>query len=74
MARKLMGPSFGKMFPVSVLLGAIVVVLADLAGRMLSSRWTCLRAFFTAGVGAPFFNLFAVFQEEFHNRFGAAVR
>ncbi|RIE04577.1 iron ABC transporter permease [Cohnella faecalis] len=55
MARKLMGPSFGKMFPVSVLLGAIVVVLADLAGRMLFQPLDVPAGVFTAGVGAPFF-------------------
>lgn len=42
MARKLVGTSFGSILPVSALLGAIIVVVADLVGRTFFSLWTSL--------------------------------
>jgi iron complex transport system permease protein len=55
MARKLVGPGFARMLPVSVLLGAILVLLADLAGRTLFLPLDVPVGVFTSAVGAPFF-------------------
>ncbi|GAA3406291.1 FecCD family ABC transporter permease [Paenibacillus hodogayensis] len=55
MARKLVGNSYRILIPVSAVLGAIVLVLADLAGRMLFQPLDIPAGVFTAGVGAPFF-------------------
>ncbi|MDF2668869.1 MAG: transport system permease [Paenibacillus sp.] len=55
MARKLVGASFGSVLPVASLLGAIIVVLADLAGRMLLHPLDIPVGVFTSAVGAPFF-------------------
>nr|WP_246132314.1 iron ABC transporter permease [Paenibacillus hemerocallicola] len=55
MARKLAGANFRVILPVAVLLGAIVVVLADLAGRVLFLPMDVPAGVFTSAVGAPFF-------------------
>lgn len=55
MARKLVGNSYGILIPVAAFLGAIVLLLADLAGRMLFQPLDIPAGVFTAGVGAPFF-------------------
>jgi iron complex transport system permease protein len=55
MARKLAGNSYRLIIPVSALLGAIILLLADLAGRMLFQPLDIPAGVFTAGVGAPFF-------------------
>ncbi|WP_338554674.1 iron ABC transporter permease [Paenibacillus sp. KS-LC4] len=55
MARRLTGHSYKMVIPVSALLGAIVLLLADLAGRMLFMPLDIPAGVFTAGVGAPFF-------------------
>jgi iron complex transport system permease protein len=55
MARKLVGPSFGALLPVSALIGAIVLLLADLAGRTILSPLDIPAGVFTACIGAPFF-------------------
>lgn len=55
MARKLVGPGFARMLPVSALLGGILVVLADLAGRTLFLPLDVPVGVFTSAVGAPFF-------------------
>ncbi|GIO13132.1 putative siderophore transport system permease protein YfhA [Cohnella xylanilytica] len=55
MARKLVGPGFGPLLPVSALLGALIVLLADLAGRTLFLPYDVPVGVFTASVGAPFF-------------------
>jgi iron complex transport system permease protein len=55
MARKLAGANFRAILPVAVLLGAIVVVLADLAGRVLFLPMDVPAGVFTSAVGAPFF-------------------
>jgi iron complex transport system permease protein len=55
MARKLVGPGFARMLPVSALLGAILVLLADLAGRTLFLPLDVPVGVFTSAVGAPFF-------------------
>jgi iron complex transport system permease protein len=55
MARRLVGSSFGALLPASALLGAIFVMAADLAGRMLFAPMEIPAGVFTAAVGAPYF-------------------
>ncbi|QPA32846.1 FecCD family ABC transporter permease [Thermaerobacillus caldiproteolyticus] len=55
MARRLVGSSFGALLPVAALLGAILVMLADLAGRMLFAPLEIPAGVFTAAIGAPYF-------------------
>lgn len=54
-ARKLVGPSFGALIPVSALIGALVLLIADLAGRTIFSPIDMPAGVFTACIGAPFF-------------------
>ncbi|WP_128894378.1 FecCD family ABC transporter permease [Longirhabdus pacifica] len=54
-ARKLVGPSFGGVFPISALLGAIIVMIADLIGRTAFQPLSIPVGVFTAAIGAPFF-------------------
>ncbi|MEK8127830.1 iron ABC transporter permease [Paenibacillus filicis] len=55
MSRKLAGNSYQLLIPVSGLVGGIILVLADLAGRMLFQPLDIPAGVFTAGIGAPFF-------------------
>jgi iron complex transport system permease protein len=55
MARGLVGHSYRILLPASAAAGAIVLLLADLAGRMLFQPLDIPAGVFTAGVGAPFF-------------------
>ena len=55
MARRLVGSSYGVLIPVSALIGAILVMLADLIGRTLFSPLEIPAGVFTAGIGAPYF-------------------
>lgn len=55
MARKLIGHSYKLVIPVSALLGAMILLLADLAGRTLFQPLDIPAGVFTAGIGAPFF-------------------
>ncbi|GMK37475.1 putative siderophore transport system permease protein YfhA [Paenibacillus sp. CCS19] len=55
MARKLVGPSFGSVLPVSALIGGITVVVADTIARSAFPPYDIPVGVFTAGVGAPFF-------------------
>jgi iron complex transport system permease protein len=55
MARRLVGSSFGALLPASALLGAILVMAADLAGRTLFAPMEIPSGVFTAAVGAPYF-------------------
>ncbi|RAK16610.1 iron complex transport system permease protein [Anoxybacillus vitaminiphilus] len=55
MARRLVGSSFGALLPVAALLGAILVMLADLIGRTLFAPLEIPAGVFTAAVGAPYF-------------------
>jgi iron complex transport system permease protein len=55
MARKLAGHSYRLVIPVSAFAGAIILLLADLAGRMLFQPLDIPAGVFTAGIGAPFF-------------------
>lgn len=54
-ARMLVGNSYKLIIPVSALIGAIILLLADLAGRMLFQPLDVPAGVFTAGIGAPFF-------------------
>ncbi|MCU6798099.1 iron ABC transporter permease [Paenibacillus sp. WQ 127069] len=54
-ARKLVGPSFGALLPVSALMGAIVLLVADLIGRTIFTPLDIPAGVFTACIGAPFF-------------------
>lgn len=54
-ARKLVGPAFGGVLPVSALIGALIMVLSDLAARTLFAPLDLPAGIFTAAVGAPFF-------------------
>lgn len=55
MARKLVGPSFGSLVPVSALIGAILLLVADLIGRTAFLPRDVPAGVFTAAIGAPFF-------------------
>lgn len=55
MARKLVGSGFQRLFPVSALLGANLVLIADLIGRTCFLPRDVPVGVFTAAVGAPFF-------------------
>lgn len=55
MARRLVGSSFGPLLAASALLGAILVILADLVGRTLFLPLEVPAGVFTAGIGAPYF-------------------
>jgi iron complex transport system permease protein len=61
MARRIVGPSHGILLPVSALLGALILLAADLAGRMLFQPLDVPAGVFTAGIGAPFF-LYLLFK------------
>lgn len=54
-ARKLVGSAFGVLIPVSGLIGAILVVVADLIGRTVFSPIEVPAGVFTAAIGAPYF-------------------
>ncbi|MBT2287913.1 iron ABC transporter permease [Paenibacillus albidus] len=54
-ARRLAGHSYTFLIPVSAVTGAIILLLADLAGRMLFQPLDIPAGVFTAGIGAPFF-------------------
>jgi iron complex transport system permease protein len=53
--RRLVGSSFGALLPVSALVGAILVMVADLIGRTLFSPLEVPTGVFTAAIGAPYF-------------------
>ncbi|UHA73801.1 FecCD family ABC transporter permease [Paenibacillus sp. 481] len=55
MARKLVGPMHGMLLPTSAFLGGIIMILADLAGRLIFQPHDLPAGIFTAGIGAPFF-------------------
>ncbi|WP_339320041.1 iron ABC transporter permease [Paenibacillus sp. FSL R10-2734] len=54
-ARMLVGNSYKLIIPVSAFIGAVILLLADLAGRMLFQPLDVPAGVFTAGIGAPFF-------------------
>lgn len=55
MARKLVGSSFGSVLPVSALLGAVILLLADLVARTAFLPNDIPAGVLTAAIGAPFF-------------------
>ncbi len=55
MTRKLVGPAFGGMLPVSALIGGLIVVAADTVARTAFLPYDIPVGVFTAAVGAPFF-------------------
>ncbi|MFC5528768.1 FecCD family ABC transporter permease [Cohnella yongneupensis] len=55
MTRKLVGPSFGGVLPVSALIGGLMVVVADTVARTAFLPYDIPVGVFTAGIGAPFF-------------------
>lgn len=54
-ARLLVGPSFGALLPVSLGVGSMILLTADLAGRIVVPSYDVPAGVFTAAVGAPFF-------------------
>ncbi|GGG06047.1 FecCD family ABC transporter permease [Paenibacillus abyssi] len=54
-ARKLVGPSFGNVLPVSALVGALILLIADLVARTAFLPRDIPAGVFTAAIGAPFF-------------------
>ncbi|MGD6832466.1 FecCD family ABC transporter permease [Sutcliffiella halmapala] len=54
-ARRLVGSSFGVLIPTSALIGAFLVMLADLIGRTMFSPLEIPAGVFTASIGAPYF-------------------
>ncbi|WP_158736020.1 iron ABC transporter permease [Alteribacillus sp. YIM 98480] len=55
MARRLVGSSYGALIPLSALIGAILVMGADLLGRTAFSPHEVPAGVFTATIGAPYF-------------------
>lgn len=55
MARRLVGSNFARLLPVSVLIGGLTVLVADLAGRTFFLPLDVPAGVFTSMVGAPFF-------------------
>lgn len=56
-ARRLVGPSYGGLLPAAALVGALLFLLADTAGRTLFQPLDIPAGVFTAAIGAPFFIL-----------------
>jgi iron complex transport system permease protein len=55
MARRLVGPAFGAVLPVSACIGAMLLLIADTLGRSAFPPNDIPAGVFTAAVGAPFF-------------------
>jgi iron complex transport system permease protein len=55
LARRLVGSAFASVMPTAALLGALLVLLADLAGRTVFAPIEVPAGVFTAAIGAPFF-------------------
>ena len=55
MGRKLVGPNFEGLLPVSALLGGLILLLADFIARMAFAPLDIPAGIFTAIVGAPYF-------------------
>ncbi|MBO9130866.1 iron ABC transporter permease [Bacillus sp. 165] len=54
-ARRLVGSAFGALLPVAAVVGAILVVTADLIGRTIAAPLEVPAGVFTAAIGAPYF-------------------
>ncbi|WP_372660471.1 FecCD family ABC transporter permease [Cohnella sp.] len=61
-ARKLVGPAFGSLLPVSALLGALILLIADIVARTIHYPQDIAAGVFTAAIGAPFF-LFLLYRQ-----------
>lgn len=68
-ARMLVGNSYKLIIPVSALIGAIILLLADLAGRMLFQPLDVPAGVFTAGIGAPFSCICCLSARRFRSSF-----
>ncbi|GFN32812.1 FecCD family ABC transporter permease [Paenibacillus xylaniclasticus] len=67
-ARRLVGPKFDRLLPAAALVGACLLLTADLAGRTLMLPSDIPAGVFTAAIGAPFF-LYLLFAK--HRRAGS---
>lgn len=54
-ARRLVGPYHGRIFPVAAMIGAVLVSSGDLAGRLIIAPAQIPAGIVTALIGAPFF-------------------
>ncbi|MFB9759481.1 FecCD family ABC transporter permease [Ectobacillus funiculus] len=54
-ARKLVGSSYGALIPTAALIGALLMMGADLIGRIILSPLEVPAGVFTAAIGAPYF-------------------
>jgi iron complex transport system permease protein len=55
LGRRLVGPDHGGLLPTAGLLGALLVVAADLVGRTVAAPIELPAGLITAAIGAPFF-------------------
>lgn len=55
LARKLVGPSYGGVLPISACLGACILLAADLTARTAFAPLDIPAGVFTAAIGAPYF-------------------
>lgn len=62
MARRLVGSAYGVLIPASALIGALIVLLADLAARTLFAPLEVPAGVFTAAIGAPYF-IYLLFRQ-----------
>jgi len=62
MARQLVGPVHRMLLPVAALVGAVLLLAADLVGRISFSPLDIPAGVFTASIGAPFF-LYLLFRK-----------
>ncbi|PPA70612.1 FecCD family ABC transporter permease [Jeotgalibacillus proteolyticus] len=62
LARKLIGSSYGALIPMSAIIGAALVMLADLIGRLIAAPLEVPAGVFTAAIGAPYF-IYLLFKE-----------
>ncbi|WP_227396456.1 FecCD family ABC transporter permease [Jeotgalibacillus aurantiacus] len=62
LARKLVGSSYGALIPMAALIGAGLVMLADLLGRLIAAPLEVPAGVFTAAIGAPYF-IYLLFKE-----------
>lgn len=63
LARLILGPDFRRLLPASMLLGALLLVLADVAARTLNPPSEIPIGILTSLIGAPFF-LFLIYQRK----------
>lgn len=54
-SKQLVGPSFGSVLPVSIFVGALILLIADLIARVAFAPLDIPVGVFTSAVGAPFF-------------------